>query len=53
MGTDGRWYIANISGLELTAGSQYDPRAVDPTGGSTYVGSEPTGQMSFFVDDTP
>ena len=52
MGTDGRWYIANISGLELTAGSQYD-LALDPTGGSTYVGSEPTGQMSFFVDDTP
>ena len=52
MGTDGRWYIANISGLELTAGSQYD-LARDPTGGSTYVVSQPTGQMSFFVDDTP
>jgi hypothetical protein len=50
MGTNGRWYVSALSGLHLAAGSQY-VLALDPGGTkSTYVGSETSGVMSFFLD---
>ncbi len=53
-GTDGRWYVSKLSGLHLTAGTQY-VFALDPSGSfnGTYVGAETTGETSFFVDDAP
>ena len=53
MGTNGRWYVSTLSGVQLTAGAQYLV-ALDPSGTkSTYVGSETSGEMAFFVDYTP
>ncbi len=52
-GADGRWYVATLSGVKLTAGTQY-VLALNPSGvKSTYVGSETNGTMSFFVDYSP
>jgi hypothetical protein len=53
MGTDGKWYVSGLSGVALTAGAQY-VLALEPSGTkSTYVGAEPSGEMSFFVDYQP
>ena len=50
MGTNGQWYVSSLSGVALTAGAQY-VLALEPSGSkSTYVGAEPSGEMSFFVD---
>jgi hypothetical protein len=53
-GAGGQWYVANLSGLHLTAGTQY-MFALAPSGASngTYVGSETSGEPSFFVDFAP
>ncbi len=53
-GTDGRWYVSTLSGLRLTAGTQYI-FALDPSGSfnGTYVGAETDGETSFFVDYRP
>ena len=53
-GTDGRWYVATLSGVHLNAGSQYSlGLANSGASGGTYVGSENNGQMTFFVDYAP
>ena len=53
MGTNGRWYVSSLSGVTLTAGAQY-VLALEPSGTkSTYLGAEPSGEMSFFVDYQP
>jgi hypothetical protein len=53
MGTNGQWYVSQMSGLKLAAGTQY-VLALDPSGTkSTYVGAETNGEMSFFVDYIP
>jgi hypothetical protein len=52
-GTNGQWYVSQMSGLSLTAGTSY-LLALDPSGRkSTYVGSEVNGEMAFFVDYLP
>ena len=53
-GADGRWYVSTLSGLHLSAGTQY-VFALSPSGtvSGTYVGSETNGETSFFVDYTP
>jgi len=53
MGTSGQWYVSALSAVPLVAGTQY-VLALDPGGTkSTYVGSETSGVMSFFVDYVP
>jgi len=53
MGTNGQWYVSQLSGLHLAAGTQY-VLALDPAGTkSTYVGAETSGEVSFFVDYVP
>jgi hypothetical protein len=53
MGTNGQWYVSQLSGVHLAAGAQY-VLALDPSGAnSTYVGAETNGEMSFFVDYLP
>ena len=53
MGTNGKWYVSNLSGVSLASGAQY-VLALEPSGTkSTYVGAEPSGEMSFFVDYQP
>lgn len=53
MGTNGRWYVSALSGVQLVSGTQY-VLALDPSGSkSTYVGAEPSGEMAFFVDYAP
>ena len=51
--TNGQWYASNLSGLQLTAGTQYI-FALDPSGSfnGTYVSAQTTGESSFFVDYT-
>ncbi len=53
-GTSGQWYVSALGGLPLTAGTQY-AFALDPSGtyNGTYVGSETSGETSFFVDYAP
>jgi hypothetical protein len=51
-GADGRWYVSSLSGVHLAAGTQY-ALTLASSGGSTYVGSETDGRMSFFVDYSP
>jgi hypothetical protein len=53
-GHDGTWYVSNLSGLHLTAGTQYR-FALDPSGSfnGTYLGGETNGEPSFFVDYAP
>lgn len=53
-GAKGTWYVADLSGVALTAGTQYY-LALAPSGvfRGTYVGTETDGPLSFFVDYTP
>ncbi len=53
-GANGQWYVSALSGLPLTAGTQY-VFALDPSGthNGTYVGSETSGETAFFVDYAP
>jgi hypothetical protein len=53
-GTDGQWYVSDLSGARLVAGTDY-VFALDPSGSfnGTYVGGEPDGETSFFVDYAP
>jgi hypothetical protein len=49
--SNGQWYVSNLSGLRLRAGTQY-VLALAPSGtyNGTYVGAETSGQSSFFID---
>ncbi len=53
-GTDGMWYVSALGGLQLTSGTQY-VFGLDPSGSfnGTYVGGEPNGEPSFFVNYAP
>jgi hypothetical protein len=53
-GANGQWYVSQLSGLHLTAGTQYI-FAVDPSGSfnGTYFGAETNGEPCFFVDYAP
>ncbi len=52
-GANGKWYVAALAGMKLSTGTKYW-FSLDPSGGtSTYVGTENSGQPSFFTDFTP
>ncbi len=53
-GTDGQWYVSDMRDAHLVAGRDY-VFALDPSGSfnGTYVGAEPDGEPSFFVDYAP
>jgi hypothetical protein len=53
-GTSATWYVSDLGGVTLTAGTQYY-LALAPSGvfTGTYVGSETNGVLSLFVDYTP
>jgi hypothetical protein len=54
-GTDGRWYVSSLGGLDLTANTSYY-LALSPTPAvfnGTYVGAETDGQLAVFLDYAP
>jgi Carbohydrate binding module (family 6) len=52
-GANGQWYVSALAGLKLSAGARYW-FSLDPSSGtSTYVGTEGSGQPSFFTDFAP
>ena len=49
-GSNGRWYVSQLAGVPITAGTKYMLVLDSDMTGSTYVGSENDGTMCFFLD---
>ena len=49
-GANGRWYVSPLAGVQINGGTKYMLVLQSDMKGSTYVGSENDGTMSFFID---